>query len=56
MGPLLLGMGLNITAFSHNRQLDVCAFSCPDLVADPQSIADGIQAALVELEQALIET
>ena len=50
MGPLLLGMGLNITAFSHNRQLDVGVFSCPDLVSDPQCIADGIELALIELE------
>lgn len=53
MGPLLLGMGLNITAFSHNQQLDVSVFSCPDLVADPQRIANGIADSLVELEHAL---
>ena len=53
MGPLLLGMGLNITAFSHNCQMDVSVFSCPDLVADPQRIADGLLEALIELEGSL---
>ena len=53
IGPLLLGMGLNITAFSHNHQLDVSVVSCPDLVSDPQCIASGLETALQELEQAL---
>ncbi len=54
IGPLLLGMGLNITAFSHNTQMDVSVVSCPDLVADPQRIADGLLDALIELEGALV--
>lgn len=53
IGPLLLGMGLNITAFSHNHQLDVSVVSCPDLVSDPQCIASGLETALQELEQTL---
>ncbi len=53
MGPLLMGMGLNITAFSHNGHLDIGVFSCPDLVDDPQRIADGIQDSLDELEWAM---
>jgi len=28
-------------------------FSCPDLVADPQRIADGLLEALIELEGSL---
>jgi WS/DGAT/MGAT family acyltransferase len=54
IGPLLLGMGLNITAFSHNHQLDVSVCSCPDLVADPQRIADGMESSLIELERSLV--
>lgn len=53
LGPLLLGMAVNITAFSHNQQLDVSVVSCPDLVADPQRIADGFEESLAELEQSL---
>jgi WS/DGAT/MGAT family acyltransferase len=53
MGPLLLGMGVNITVFSHDRQIDVGVFACPDLVADPKAIADRFEDALVALETAL---
>lgn len=55
MGPLLLGMGLNITVFSHDRQIDVGVLACPDLVADPQAIADRFASALDELESAVAE-
>lgn len=53
MGPLLLGMGVNITVFSHDRQIDVGVFACPDLVADPKAIADRFEDALTDLETAL---
>lgn len=53
MGPLLLGMGLNVTVFSHDRQLDVGVFACPDLVNDPRSIADRFEDALSDLEAAV---
>ena len=55
MGPLLLGMGVNVTVFSHDRQIDVGVFSCPDLVPEPQRIADRFAGALDELESALAE-
>ncbi len=53
MGPLLLGMGLNITAFSHGDQIDIGCFACPDLVERPERIAHGMCDALDELAAAL---
>jgi WS/DGAT/MGAT family acyltransferase len=53
MGPLLLGMGLNITAFSHADQIDIGCFACPDLVERPERIAQGMREALDELSAAL---
>lgn len=50
MGPLLLGMGLNITAFSHDGVVDVGVFTCPDLVPEPDSIAGHLYDALEDLE------
>lgn len=52
MGPLLMGMSLNITALSIMESLDFGLMSCPDVVPDPQSIADHIPVALEELERA----
>ena len=52
MGPLLMGMSLNITAFSIMDSLDFGLMSCPDVVPDPQSIADHLPVALAELERA----
>lgn len=48
-GPLVYGSGLNVTAMSHGDRLDFGFLSCPDLVADPWAIADGVPKALAEL-------
>jgi diacylglycerol O-acyltransferase / wax synthase len=53
MGPLLLGMGLNITLFRHDRQIDMGVFACPDLVPHPEKIADRFAEALDDLDAAL---
>lgn len=53
MGPLLLGMGLNITLFRHDRQIDIGVLACPDLVPEPHRIADRFGFALDELDEAL---
>jgi diacylglycerol O-acyltransferase / wax synthase len=53
MGPLLLGMGVNITLFRHDQQIDIGVFACPDLVPDPDRIADHFVTALDELDAAL---
>ncbi len=52
MGPLLMGMSLNITVFSIDGTVDVGIMSCPDAVPDAYLIADFMEAALVELEDA----
>jgi WS/DGAT/MGAT family acyltransferase len=52
MGPLLMGMSLNITALSIQEHLDFGLMSCPDVVPETQSIADYIPVALEELERA----
>jgi WS/DGAT/MGAT family acyltransferase len=50
MGPLLMGMSMNITVFSLNGMLDVGIVSCPDTVPEAHLIADFFEPALEELE------
>ena len=52
MGPLLLGMGLNVTAFSHDGVVDIGLFTCPDLVPQPNRLAEHLELALRDLEAA----
>ena len=52
MGPLLMGMSLNITVFSFAGNLDVGFVTCPDVVSEPERLADALPAALEELEAA----
>lgn len=49
LGPIFHGSGLNITVFSADGQLNVGVLSCPDLVPDVWSIADGFADQLTEL-------
>ena len=53
MGPLLMGMSLNITVFSYRGHVDFGFMVCPESVPDPFRIAAGIEKALVELEAAI---
>jgi diacylglycerol O-acyltransferase len=48
-GPLVFPMGLNMTGWSYQGQLQICVLSCTDQLADPQAIADRLPAALAEL-------
>jgi diacylglycerol O-acyltransferase len=50
MGPLLVGMSLNITVFSLAGKLDVGVMCCPDTVPEAHLIAEGLEPALAELE------
>lgn len=50
MGPLLMGMSLNITAFSIGGSLDFGFMSCPDVVPDLHRISEAVPVALEELE------
>lgn len=52
MGPLLMGMSLNVTTLSINGSLDFGFMSCPDTVPNLQSMADAVPVALAELEEA----
>lgn len=53
MGPLLYGTGLNITVFSYQDSVDVGFMVCRDLVPEPWSLAEGVQASLAELVEAV---
>jgi len=53
MGPLLYGTGLNVTALSMGDRTHFGVNACPDIVADPWLIADGIRAALAELRRSV---
>jgi diacylglycerol O-acyltransferase len=53
MGPLLMGMSLNITVFSYRGKVDFGFMSCPEAVPDPYQIADRIEPALAALEAAV---
>lgn len=48
-GPLIQGLGLNITVLSYVDRIDVGLTACPGLVSDAWSIAAAMQPALEEL-------
>jgi diacylglycerol O-acyltransferase len=49
VGPILEGIGLNVTAWSYVDRLNVSLLSCPDLVADLGTLAQQLRPALDEL-------
>ena len=49
LGPILSGAGLNITVMSLNGELGVGIISCPELLPNLWTLADGFDAALKEL-------
>lgn len=56
VGPLVEGVGLNVTAWSYRDRLAIGVLTCPDLLSDPRSITDGIRLALRRLVgRALLE-
>ena len=50
---LTLGSGLNVTALSYRDRIDFGLVVDPDLIPEPEYLADGIPLALEELESAL---
>jgi diacylglycerol O-acyltransferase / wax synthase len=53
VGPILEGIGLNITAWSYAGALHVSILGCPASVPDPWPLADALGESLRELEGAL---
>jgi diacylglycerol O-acyltransferase len=51
-GPLVDGMGLNITVWSYAGNMNVTLVGCMKALPDLHDLADGFQAALAELQQA----
>jgi WS/DGAT/MGAT family acyltransferase len=52
VGPILEGIGLNITAWSYADALHVSVLGCPTSVPDPWAIADLLQNSLEEIKRA----
>ena len=49
VGPILEGIGLNVTVWSYCDQLNVGLIACREHISDPHEITDGMAAALAEL-------
>ena len=51
VGPILEGIGINVTAWSYLDRLNFSVLSCPDLVADLQPLIAELGPALEELKR-----
>lgn len=49
VGPILEGIGLNVTAWSYVGSMNFSLLTCPELLADLRPLADGFAPALEEL-------
>lgn len=49
VGPILEGIGLNVTAWSYVGRLNFSLLSCPDLITDLRPLVDELRPALDEL-------
>jgi diacylglycerol O-acyltransferase len=54
VGPILEGIGLNMTAWSYVDALHVSVLGCPASVPDPWAVADALHGALADLAQAAV--
>ena len=52
VGPLLQGVGLNVTVWSYTDRLNFGLLSCRDAVPDLWPLAEQIQVAFEELRKA----
>ena len=52
VGPILEGIGLNITAWSYADALHVSVLGCPTSVPDPWLIAQALHGALADIKEA----
>jgi len=46
------GVGLNVTGFSYNGTMWICAVSCREMMPDPAAFADHMRASFAELKEA----
>jgi diacylglycerol O-acyltransferase len=53
VGPILEGIGLNITAWSYEDALGVSVLGCPVSIPDPWLIIDALHESLAELRDAV---
>ena len=49
IGPILEGIGLNITAWSYRDQFHVSVLGCRRTLPDPWGLIDDLHAAATEL-------
>jgi len=53
VGPILEGIGLNITAWSYEDELGVSLIGCPSSLADPWLLVDHLHQSLDDLDRAV---
>jgi diacylglycerol O-acyltransferase len=56
VGPVLEGIGLNVTAWSYLDRLDVGVIACREVVPEPEALAAQLAPALAELVAAIPTT
>ncbi|MFL6240792.1 MAG: WS/DGAT/MGAT family O-acyltransferase [Actinomycetes bacterium] len=56
VGPILEGIGLNVTVWSYLDRLNFSALACPDVLPDLRGIVERLQPALDELVKAAEES
>jgi WS/DGAT/MGAT family acyltransferase len=52
IGPLVMGVGLNVTVFSYLDSVDFGFISTPEIAPDLEALADAVHGALEDLEKA----
>lgn len=52
VGPILQGIGLNVTVWSYEGNMNFSAITCPDLLPDVENLVAHLRGALDELLQA----
>ena len=48
------GIGLNVTGFSYNGTMWICAVSCREMMPDPAAFADCLRASFAEIQEAAL--